>query len=103
MGIIKEYKNFINKGNVMDLAVGVIMGAAFGKVVNSLVEDVIMPPIGLFLGGVPFKDLKMVLKEATKQNAEVAIYYGKFLLNLTDFLIVAFCIFLVLKFLRKVK
>ncbi len=97
MEIINEFKAFIAKGNVLDLAVGFIMGAAFKDVVNSLVNDIIMPPIGLLLGGVDFSDLKIVLKEATSSSSEVAIAYGHFINVVIEFLIIGFSIFLVVK------
>ena len=97
MGIIKEFKEFAMKGNVIDLAVAVIIGGAFGKIVSSLVADVIMPPIGLLLGGVDFTDLKLMLKEGTEGIDPVTLNYGVFLQNVVDFLIIAFTIFLVVK------
>lgn len=95
--MFQEFKDFIAKGNVVDLAVAVVIGAAFGKIVNSFVADVIMPPIGLLLGGVDFKDLQYILKEAQGEAAAVAIKYGAFIQNLIDFLIIAFAIFMVVK------
>jgi large conductance mechanosensitive channel len=95
-----EFKEFIARGNVVDLAVGVIIGGAFGKIVTSLVDQVIMPPIGLALGGIDFSSLKIVLKPddpATKAVEEVAIQYGAFINTLIQFLIVAFVIFLMVK------
>lgn len=103
MGFFSEFKGFIFKGNILDLAVGVIIGGAFGKIVSSFVADVIMPPIGVLMGGVNFSDLKMVLKEgiaATATSPEVAavtLNYGMFLQTLIDFLIIALVIFMVLK------
>ncbi len=109
MGLIKEFKEFAVKGNVMDMAVGIIIGAAFGKVVSSLVADIIMPPIGLAMGQVDFKDLKQVLKEGAErvmnpdgtvlkaEVAEVAIRWGVFINTIIDFVIVAFAIFIVIK------
>lgn len=103
MKIIKEFKEFAMKGNVIDLAVGVIIGGAFGKIVTSLVNDIIMPPIGWILGGVDFKDLKIPLytKEEIAELANPAtapyINYGQFINVMLDFLIVAFCIFLLVK------
>ncbi len=99
MAIYKEFKEFIAKGNVIDLAVGVVIGAAFGKIVTSLVEDIIMPPIGLLLGGVNFDQLKLVLKEAHTDAAgkmveAVTINWGSFLQNALSFLVVALAIFL---------
>ena len=97
-----EFREFAMKGNVVDLAVGVIIGAAFGKIVTSLVTDVIMPPIGILLGGVSFTDLKIILKQATvdasgKAIDAVSLNYGNFLQTVVDFLIVAFTIFAVVK------
>lgn len=97
MGFVKEFQDFIMKGNVIDLAVGFIIGVAFGKIVTSLVNDIIMPPIGLVLGGVDFKALSMVLKPATETTAAVAINYGAFINTLIDFLIIALVIFVAIK------
>ena len=100
MGMLKEFKEFAVKGNVVDLAIGVIIGASFGKIVTSLVEQVIMPPIGLMLGGVDFSNLKWVLtaeNPATEAIEEVAIQYGAFINTLIQFVIVAFVVFLVVK------
>jgi large conductance mechanosensitive channel len=97
--MFKEFREFIARGNVVDLAVGVIIGGAFGAIVKSLVDQIIMPPIGLLTGGVDFAALKVVLKAAdpTKKAAEVAIGYGAFINTVIDFLIVAFVIFLVVR------
>ena len=100
MGMVSEFKEFISKGNVIDLAVGVIIGAAFGKIVTSLVDQVVMPPIGLLIGGIDFSQLKIVLREAgvdPKADPEVAILYGAFINTMIQFLIIAFVIFLVVK------
>ncbi len=97
MGMMKEFKEFASKGNVMDLAVGVIIGAAFGKIVSSLVEDVIMPPIGLMLSGIDFSNLSITLKEAVGDKPAVLIKYGAFINTIINFIIVAFCIFMVVK------
>ena len=97
MAIVKEFKEFAMRGNVVDLAVGVIIGAAFGKIVTSLVNDVLMPPLGYLTGGIDFKDLKYVIKPAEGKTPETAISYGMFINNVIDFLIVAFCIFLIVK------
>jgi len=97
MSIIKEFKEFAVKGNAVDMAVGIIIGASFGKIVTSLVGDVIMPPIGLLLGGVDFKNLKIILKAATLDAPAVTLNYGQFINTAIDFLIVAFSIFLVVK------
>ena len=102
MGFLKEFKAFALKGNVMDMAVGVIIGGAFGKIVTSLVNDVIMPPIGLVVGGVDFTDLKLTLKQAVVEaGAEVAPAvtwnYGAFIQQVVDFTILAFCVFMMVK------
>ncbi|MGZ8407822.1 MAG: large-conductance mechanosensitive channel protein MscL [Caulobacteraceae bacterium] len=99
MSMIREFREFIERGNVVDLAVGVVIGASFGKIVTSLVDQVIMPPIGLALGSVDFSQLKWVLKAAdpTAKAAEVAIQYGAFLNTIVQFLIVAFAVFLMVK------
>lgn len=102
MGMLKEFKEFAMRGNVIDLAVGVVIGGAFGKIVTSLVNDVIMPPIGVLTGGVDFSELKVVLKPADNSNpahkiAEVAINYGTFINTLIQFIIIAFAIFMVVK------
>lgn len=102
MGLLKEFKEFAVKGNVIDLAVGVIIGGAFGKIVSSFVNDVVMPPIGLLIGGVDFKDLNVVLKDATtnelgEEVAAVTLNYGMFIQNIVDFAIIAFVIFLAIK------
>ncbi|MBU1538932.1 MAG: large-conductance mechanosensitive channel protein MscL [Alphaproteobacteria bacterium] len=104
--MISEFKDFIARGNVIDLAVGVIIGASFGKIVTSLVEQVVMPPIGLLLGGVDFSNLKWVLAPedpTTEAIEEVAIQYGAFLNTLIQFLIVAFVIFLMVKFINRLR
>ncbi len=103
MSIIKEFREFAVKGNAVDMAVGIIIGAAFGKIVTSLVSDVIMPPIGLLLGGVDFKNLKFTLKSATLEAPAVTLNYGQFINTLIDFLIVAFSIFIVVKGLNTLK
>src|SRR5258706_1402443 len=103
--MFKEFREFIARGNVVDLAVGVIIGAAFGAVIKSLVEQVIMPPIGLATGGLDFSQLKYVLKPAdvASKTAEVAIGYGAFVNTLIDFVIVAFVIFLLVKGVNSLK
>jgi large conductance mechanosensitive channel len=103
MKIIKEFKEFAIKGNVIDMAVGIIIGAAFGKIVSSVVADVAMPPIGLLVGGVNFADLAWVLKEATADSDAVMIAYGKFLQTTIDFLIIALVIFFVIKAINTLK
>lgn len=104
MSMVSEFKEFIAKGNVMDLAVGVIIGGAFGKIVDSLVNDVIMPPIGLLLGGVKFDDLKIVMQQAAgEETPEVAIRYGSFIGGILNFLIIAFVIFVMVKAVNKMR
>jgi large conductance mechanosensitive channel len=97
MGMIQEFKEFAVKGNVVDLAVAVIVGGAFGKITTSLVNDVVMPPIGLLLGGVNFSELVITLKDATDEAAAVTINYGLFVQTVIDFTIIAFVIFMVIK------
>jgi len=95
--MLKEFKEFALRGNVIDLAVAVIIGAAFGKIITSLVNDILMPAIGTLMGGVSFVDLKYVITPASGDLAEVAIRYGAFIQSMIDFLIIAFSIFLVIK------
>ena len=102
MSMLTEFKEFAMRGNVIDLAVGVVIGGAFGKIVTSLVNDVVMPPIGMLTGGVDFSQLKWVIKPADASNpahkvAEVAVQYGMFINTLIQFLIIAFAIFLMVK------
>lgn len=101
--MFKEFKTFISRGNVIDLAVGVIIGGAFSKIVASLVGDVIMPVIGVVLGGVKFDQLKIILKKGTGEVPDVAILYGKFIQTFVDFIILAFIIFLMVKFINKLR
>jgi large conductance mechanosensitive channel len=103
MAILKEFKEFAVKGNAIDMAIGIIIGAAFGKIVSSLVDDVIMPPLGVLVGGVDFKDLKIVLKGATLTSPAVTLNYGRFLNTVLDFLIVAFVIFMMIKFINNLR
>ena len=103
MGFIKEFKAFAMRGNVMDMAVGIVIGAAFGKIVTSLVNDVIMPPIGMLLGGVDFSSLGVTLKAAGENAPAVVLKYGIFINAIIDFLIVAFAIFLVIKGMNAMK
>lgn len=102
MSFIQDFKAFALKGNVVDMAVGVIIGGAFGKIVTSIVNNIIMPPIGVLTGGMDFTDLKLVLKDAVKEGDQVVseavtINYGQFIQDVVDFLIIAFCIFLMVK------
>ncbi|MBK8806917.1 MAG: large-conductance mechanosensitive channel protein MscL [Bacteroidales bacterium] len=98
-----EFKTFAMKGNVIDLAVGIIIGAAFGKIVSSIVSDIIMPPIGLLVGGVNFTELTLVLKAATETTPAVSINYGNFIQVTFDFIIIAFAIFLLIKAMNAAK
>lgn len=107
MGFLQEFREFAVKGNVLDMAVGLIIGAAFNKIVTSLVNDVIMPPLGLFIGGVEFKDLQIVLRAATvgpagEEIPVVAIRYGQFVNVVIEFLIIAFSVFLVVKAMNRI-
>lgn len=106
MGFVKEFKEFAMRGNVLDMAVGVIIGGAFGKIVSSFVSDIIMPPIGMLIGGVNFTNLRLILKHAVMEgetivSPEVSVNYGNFLQVTFDFLIIAFAIFLLIKGVNK--
>ncbi|MCI6987988.1 MAG: large-conductance mechanosensitive channel protein MscL [Campylobacter sp.] len=103
MSFIKEFKEFAMRGNVIDMAVGVVIGGAFGKIVSSLVSDVIMPIVGVLTGGVNFTDFKFTLKEAGGGVEAVTVNYGNFIQVTVDFLIIAFCIFVVIKLINKLK
>lgn len=97
MSMMKEFRDFAMRGNVMDMAVGIIIGAAFGKIVASFVNDVLMPPLGLALGGVDFSDLVITMKEASGEVAAVTLNYGSFIQTVVDFAIIAFAIFMLIK------
>lgn len=101
MSFIKDFKEFAVKGNAIDMAVGVIIGGAFGKIVSSLVDNVIMPPIGVLTGGVDFTDLKLTIKEASDGAAAVTLNYGQLIQDVVDFLIISFCVFIMVKTLMK--
>ena len=103
MSMMSEFKDFAMRGNVVDMAVGIVIGGAFGKIVSSFVNDVLMPPIGMMMGGVDFKDLAFVLKEAVGETAAVTINYGMFIQTVLDFLIIAFAIFMVVKAMNNMK
>jgi large conductance mechanosensitive channel len=109
MGMLKEFKDFAMRGNVVDMAVGIIIGGAFGKIVSSFVADVIMPPIGLLIGGVDFTDLKLTLKDAiidatgAVTTEAVTINYGNFIQTAIDFIIIAFAIFMMVKAMNSMK
>ena len=108
MGFFKEFKEFAMKGNVIDMAVGVVIGAAFGKIVSSLVDDIIMPLVGVATGGINFTDYKIVLQKAVMDGQEVitpevTMNWGAWVQNIVDFLIVAFCIFVMIKFMNNLR
>ncbi len=102
-GFVQEFKTFISRGNVVDMAVGVIIGSAFTKIVNSLVNDVIMPMLGVVTGGVNFADLKYVITPGTEEVAEVAVKYGQFIQNIIDFLLIAIVVFVMVKMINKMR
>jgi large conductance mechanosensitive channel len=102
-GIIQEFKTFISRGSVLDLAVGIIIGTAFTAIVNSLVKDIIMPFVGWVLGGVNFTDLRIVIRKATLDSAELALTYGNFIQKIVDFLIIAFVVFMIVRTFNKFK
>lgn len=101
--MMSEFKSFAMKGNVMDMAVGIIMGGAFGKIVASFVNDVLMPPIGMLLGGVDFTNLSVTMKQATVDAPAVTLKYGTFIQTVVDFLIIAFSIFIMVKWMNSMK
>jgi large conductance mechanosensitive channel len=103
MSLLQEFKAFAVKGNMIDMAVGIIIGAAFGKIVSSLVGDVIMPPLGVLIGGVDFSDLAITLKAAEGDIPAVVLAYGKFIQTIIDFVIIAFAIFMGIKVINKLK
>ncbi|MCG3144618.1 MAG: Large-conductance mechanosensitive channel [Gammaproteobacteria bacterium] len=103
MGMLQEFREFAVKGNAVDMAVGIITGAAFGKIVSSIVDDVVMPPIGLILGGVNFSDLKLVLKDAVGDVPAVTLNWGEFIQTCLDFVIVAFAVFMLVKAINALK
>ena len=103
MSMMSEFKSFAMRGNVVDMAVGIVIGGAFGKIVSSFVNDVLMPPIGMMMGGVDFSELAVVLKEASGEAAAVTLNYGIFIQTVLDFLIIAFAIFMVIKAMNNMK
>ena len=103
MSMMSEFKSFAMRGNVIDMAVGIVIGGAFGKIVSSFVSDVLMPPIGMMMGGVDFSDLAVVLQEASGDVAAVTLNYGSFIQTVVDFLIIAFAIFMVIKAMNNMK
>ena len=103
MSMMSEFKSFAMRGNVVDMAVGIVIGGAFGKIVSSFVNDVLMPPIGMMMGGVDFSDLSVVLKEAVGEAAAVTLNYGAFIQSVVDFVIIAFAIFMVIRAMNNLK
>lgn len=103
MSMISEFREFAMRGNVVDMAVGIVIGAAFGKIVSSFVNDVLMPPIGMLLGGMDFTQLAVVLKEASGDVEAVTLGYGMFIQTVVDFVIIAFAIFMVIKAMNRMK
>jgi large conductance mechanosensitive channel len=103
MGMMQEFKKFAMRGNVVDMAVGIVIGAAFGKITTSFVNDVLMPPIGLLVGGIDFSDLSITLKQASGDVPAVTLNYGMFVNTVLDFVIIAFTIFLVVKAMNSMK
>ena len=103
MDFVNEFKKFALKGNMIDMAVGIVIGGAFGKIVSSFVADVLMPPIGMLLGNVDFSDLAITLQEASPEGAAVLLKYGAFINTVIDFVIIAFAIFLVVKGMNSMK
>jgi large conductance mechanosensitive channel len=101
MSILREFKEFAIKGNAIDMAIGIIIGAAFGKIISSLVDDIIMPPIGMLVGGVDFTNLAVTLKEATMDTPAVTLNYGNFIQTLVNFTIIAFAIFMIVKLINR--
>jgi large conductance mechanosensitive channel len=102
MSLLKEFKSFAMRGNVVDMAVGIIIGASFGKIISSLVNDILMPPIGVLIGGMDFSSLGIIIKTATPENAAVIIKYGVFINILIDFLIVAFAMFMIIQAMNRI-
>lgn len=103
MGMMSEFKGFAMRGNVVDMAVGIVIGGAFGKIVSSFVNDVLMPPIGMLIGGVDFSELAIVLQAATEEAEAVTLKYGAFIQSVLDFVIIAFAIFMVVKAMNNLK
>lgn len=103
MSILREFKEFAVKGNATDMAIGIIIGAAFGKIISSLVDDIIMPPIGVLVGGVDFTKLAVTLKAATADTPAVTLNYGNFIQTLVDFTIIAFAVFMIVKLINRLR
>lgn len=103
MSMMSEFREFAMRGNVVDMAIGIVIGGAFGKIVSSFVNDVLMPPIGMLIGGVDFSELSMILKQATEEAEAVTVSYGAFIQSVVDFVIIAFAIFMVIKAMNSMK
>lgn len=103
MSFLSDFKSFAMRGNVVDMAVGIIIGSAFGAIVSSVVADVIMPPIGLLIGGIDFSNFAVTIKEATKTDPAVVISYGKFIQTIANFVIIAFSVFMLIKLMTKLE
>ncbi len=103
MGMMKEFKAFAMRGNVVDMAVGIVIGGAFGKIVSSFVADVVMPPLGMLMGNVNFTELVITLQEASGEAAAITINYGRFIQTVVDFVLVAFAIFMIVKWMNSMK
>jgi len=103
MGLMSEFRDFAVRGNVVDMAVGIIIGGAFGKIVSSMVNDIILPPIGILMGGVDFADLRITLQEASNETVAVTMNYGSFIQSVIDFTILAFAIFMMIKWINSLK
>jgi large conductance mechanosensitive channel len=103
MSLLREFKEFAIKGNAIDMAIGIIIGAAFGKIISSLVDDIIMPPIGMLVGGVDFTNLAVTLKEATVDTSAVTVNYGNFIQTLINFMIIAFAVFMIVKLINRLR
>jgi large conductance mechanosensitive channel len=103
MSMVKEFREFAVKGNMVDMAVGIIIGVAFGRIITSLVNDVVMPPLGLLIGGADFSELAIVLQQATEETEAVLLRYGLFINQVIDFIIIAFAIFMVIKAMNRLK
>jgi len=101
MSLVKDFRDFANRGNLIDLAVAVVLGGAFGKIVNSIVNDIIMPPIGLLIGGIDFSAMRIVIKNSPVPEEVVSINYGMLINVIVNFLIIAWCVFIILRFIKR--
>jgi len=101
MNVFSDFGSFLVRGNALDLAIGIVLGTSFGIIISSLTNDIIMPPIGLFLGKMDFKNMKIILQEKSATNQEVAIYYGMFIQNVFNFILSGFCLYIIVNFFKK--